>query len=481
MSKNLWPGLTLYGLVAVLGFLLIALASSPVVATETAANVSVYNAGENAPKDLVAVRSGIQNGSIAPAEEVYIDEYLLVVIESPRLADSMANGSGSPTDRFLSELAGPATFRLVQTNPTPMKNRKIARIGPKNTTVYRSGNSTFLLIDTGTLDFRYRTVNRSAEIFGSEEFAVEFGYDLPELPRGGTYDAASPVIDIDPYRGEFHTAGYWYEPLPPEWVEITVDVEIAPEHQLSVRIRTDGDRSRSVEVAVTGPPEIQSVWLDLREFEPGNDYVLELVHDGRVIDRFNGTVRTPQATISEASVVELANQTAVRMTATLSHGGKVQVLNESCEVLGTEWVEPGENQSVQVELWTRDGRPLRIENRSDAGLYIRSLRDLGASSAVYRVSSGTARIGFDGACDAPEPRATPTISQTPTAPSPASTDDPGAPISVSTDTGRENPSSPTQALSPETVTPGQPGFTFVIMLFAVLAIGLLARLIRDQE
>lgn len=383
-----------------------------VTAGHDGANVTVYASGATFG-DAAAVEAAIADGSLEPAAELVIGNTLVVAVDSPRLAETMAEGNGSTTARFLDALDGDAEFRIVQTNPSPNTNRKAASVGRENLTVHRNGTMTYALVETDELAFRYRSVDRSTRVYGGERFAVELGHHLPDISRGG-YEPAGPVVELHPFRAEFVTNGYWYEPLPPEWVELSVNVEVEPAKSLVARVTLWDGRTITRPVGPAEESGPNRVWTDLRDVEPGTAYALELVHDGEVVERYNGTVREPRATLSDATITEVEGGTAVDVTVSTSHGGKVQVLDESCDVVGTKWVEPGVDRRVTVELWNDDGERISRSVAED-GVLVRVARHRGASDALYRAPDPRATVGSDGGyCPASDRPSTPTTTPTPT-------------------------------------------------------------------
>lgn len=436
-------------------------------------NVTVYRTQDASFEDGRAVEAAIANGTLEPADDLVVGDTLVVAIDSPRLAEAMDAGDGSTTERFLDALSGDADFRLVQTNPTPMKNRKVASVGSANVTAHRNGTTTYALVETDDLAFRYRSVNRSARIHGGERFAVRFGYDLAELPRGE--DPAAPVVGFHPFRAQFDTNGYWYEPLPPEWVRLRVNVEIEPDESLLARVSLDDGRTIPAPVGSDHAPGPGRVWLDLRSVEPGTEYDLELVHDGTVVDRYNGTVREPRAALSNATLTWYGGGTAVGVTVSASHGGKVQVLDESCDVLGSTWIAPGGDRRVTVELWTEGGH--RVQFRPD--VLVRVARHRGASGALYRGTAGWTTADYDGGPCPPESRpSTPTPTPTSTAtPTPNATPPATPPPTVSpTATPTPPPTTATETVSPasgesgRTSGDGGSGFTLTTTLLGLVAL-----------
>ena len=172
-------------------------------AVEGGENTTVYRASNVTFESAEAIEGAITNGTVRPADQVALGDTLVVAIESERLADEMTTVNGSTTVRFFTVLDDDAEFRIIQTNPTPMKNRKLASIGPGNVTVHRNETTVYAVVETGNLTFRYRSVLREAQIHGGERFAVQFGYDLPDdWSRATTPE--SPIIEFQP-RSELTT------------------------------------------------------------------------------------------------------------------------------------------------------------------------------------------------------------------------------------------------------------------------------------
>lgn len=159
--------------------------------------VTVYRAWDATFETRESVEAAIANGTLESADTVTVGDTLVVVIESERLAETMANRSGSTTSRFFAALRGDAELRIIQTNPTPQKNRKVAVLGRENVTAFRNGTTVYAVVDTDELRFRYREANVTAEVFPENRFAVQFGYDLPDDWSRATVPE-SPIIEFQP-------------------------------------------------------------------------------------------------------------------------------------------------------------------------------------------------------------------------------------------------------------------------------------------
>jgi|GEM_PF-2243988 len=147
-------------------------------------NVTLYDAGNATLDGADGVESAIENGTVDPAGRVVVNDTLLVVIESERLASTMDGHDGSTTEAFVAALNGTADLYLVQTNPNTMVTRTFALVGPENATAYRDGTTVYALLDTNELWFRKKAADgmRTHDSFYGDEFAVDFGFDLYEPP-----------------------------------------------------------------------------------------------------------------------------------------------------------------------------------------------------------------------------------------------------------------------------------------------------------
>lgn len=454
---------------------LVLLGPAGAAAADGAGNVSVYHGPAAGFEDAEAVRRAIDAGGLEPAERVVTGEALVVAIHSERLASDLETRSGPPDERFFAVLeATDATFRLLQTDAATHSPPKLLQLGPSNVTVHRAGATTFVVVETGGVGVRYAYPDRHefppAELHGGERFAAEFGYGLPPVPDSGSavYEPAGPQFTLYHAAAEFSGFAYRYEPLAPETFVRTVRVNVPPDDALVVRLALDDDRRLTAPVRAEDFPAAERVWFDLRAVEPGTEYTLELVHDGTVVDGFSGTVREPRATVGDVSVVQLGEQSAVRVTAELSHGGTVRIRNAACERIGWARLEPGNRSRRTVELWRPSGEPLRIADPANYSLLVRAARERGATTALYPGQDATARRNADGLrCEPPEAAAPPdaAVLYAPAAPTPAS------PVVTTEPTVRTTAGSPTGSAS--TGTPGQPGFTLLAALasLALAALG----------
>lgn len=430
-------------------------------ATPDGATVNLYHAANVSFDDAADVEAAIADGTLEPADEVVVGERLVVAIGSDRLAESMADGDGSTTDRFLDALRGDAALRIAQTNPTPERPRKVASVGRENVTAYRAGTTTYAVVDTGALDLRYRgEANQPAPLWDGDRFAVTFGYDLEE------HDVSGPEFDLYTTAASVYTLDA-NDPLAPEVVDLSVMVNVDPDEAVVARLTLGESRRITATVEPVPWTGFQGVSLDLRDVEPGTGYTLELLHDGTVVDRYEGTVLEPRARLTNVTLTEvetehlvtrsgqrvtetITDHAAVNATVKLSHGGQVRVYDESCEKVGTERVEPGVETRLSVELWS-DGAPIRGRNASEYGVLVRAVRDVEQGDRVrYPGPDAETAVNVAGAeCRSTAPTPTETAPSTPP-------DDP-------TETGT--------SASPDggTATPGQPGFTGLAALVALLA------------
>lgn len=459
------------------------LASAPATAAaDDPGNVTVYRSADATYGSAAAVEAAVANGSLERTENLVIGETLVASVESERLAETMRAGTGTTTKRFLAALADDATFRLVQTNQGPQVSPLVATVGPSNVTAQRDGATTYVVVDTGELAFHHRGSGRASDLHGGERFAVRFGHDIEPLSR--TDDPAT-VVGLHDYESAFFTTGPAYEPLAPEWVQLTADVNVPPEESVVVRLTLDGERTRTATMPAEDIPGFGEVWLDLRDVEPGTPYVLELVHDGAVTDRYEGTVREPTATVETVTQTEVTAEVVVTTDdgqrekktiddhvalvadVSLSHGGKVQVFDADCDRLGTRWVDPDNETRVTVRLWDH-GEPLQgLEDGTTYRLHIRTVRPRGDGEVLYTNEDAATTIRGSWGCEAPIGPETPAPNATPSS---GTTGPSRSPTTAPPESPTRSPTAPphsTPSVDPTTV--GGPGFGLQVGVLALAA------------
>ncbi|QLD89722.1 PGF-CTERM sorting domain-containing protein [Natronomonas salina] len=416
----------------------LAVGTAPAAAAD--GDVSLYQAADDVD-DAADLEAAVADGSAAPAEKLVAGDGLGVVVESDRLASDLENRSGSTTERFFAALDGEADLRVVQADPASDRAAKRTRLGPENATVHRNGSTVYVLADTGGLTFE-RAGDDDGEpepLRDDERYAFTFGYDLDETAADG------PAVDLYTTPSEFNTGSTnWFAPLPPEEVRRSVTVNVEPEERHVARITLEDGREVTDAVGPVEWAEKPGVTLDLRDVEPGTDYTLELLHDGEVVDSYEGTVREPEATVTNVSVTVVNNWTAVNATANLSHGGEVRVVNEDGDRLGWSAVPPSAETHVSVRL-----------RGSAEELVVKPAREVGADERFY-AGSWTTIDASD--LEIRDPLASPT-------PTPMDT-------ATATPTGTATDASTASDASPEE---DQPGFGVGLGVVALLATALLAR------
>ena len=467
------------GLALVVLLILQAGPASGVVAAD-GGYVSLYRAQEATFDDAAAVEAAIANGTVEPPGGMLVGETLVVAVRSDRLAESMAVGNGSTTRRFLDAVDGEATFYFEQTNPTVERPAKVASVGSANATALRSGSTVYVLVDTGALAFRYGEDGEPTPVRDGDRFTAIFGYD------GDERATEPPEFALYGERAEFfdHRRN---EPLAPEVVNRTVVVNIEPDDSVVARLALEDDRTLVAPVEPVTWSGFQGVTFDLRDVEPGTDFTLELVHDGSVVERYRGTVAEPRARVTNATLTRvetdllvtkdgervtetIADHTAISATARLSHGGKLVVLDGSCEQVGVQWLDPGNETSVSIPLW-RGGEPVRARNASSFGVLVRAVRAEPTTETLYRGPSASTVAGSD--ADACRPTvATSTADpgdHTPPTGSPAGTSSTPPDRSSTTGGGRTSTADLAVGETSTTTALGQPGFTAMAALLAIVA------------
>ena len=471
------------GLLATAVLLLLALVgaaaagTAPAAAQDDVVDVSLYAAPDGSFDGASAVRAAIDAGRLEPADRVVVGDVLVVAIDSVRLADDLAAANGTTTERLFAVLEGNATLRVVQTDASTHSPPKLLALGPANVTAHRDGATTYAVVDTAALDVRYAYPERhrfgDATLYGGERFAVEFGYHLEPVPVSGSSSGpfVGPAFRLVLTHGEFTWDTHRDAPLPPEVVSRQVRVEVPPDDSAVVRLQVGDGRTVSYPLDLGALPGNDRVWFDLRGVEPGTPYALALVHDGEVVDGYEGVVREPRASLRDPTLTaidaEVEGQAALHVTARLSHGGELHVLDETCDRVGWARLPAGEPTRARLVLWRPSGEPLPLEAVQGEPLVVRAIREAGATTPRYEGPAATASLagGTDLSCGPSESIVTPPDGAPVVLPRPTD----GASVSTApspTPDETPHPMTPGDGTS----TPGQPGFTPLTMLAGLLAL-----------
>lgn len=411
------------------------------------ATISLYHTEadlDDAEEVQAAITNGtaVEAGTTAPAERVVLGDHLVVVIESGQLARRVDARDGTPTDGFFAVLDRDPQLHVHQLNYRQLYGPKVLPVGPQNTTVYRAGNTTYAVVETGSVDVdRPQSDGRNRErIEGGDEFVVEIATNASTAPSEG------PQFEV--VRNESTFVDGQYAPLPPAETRVAVRTYVEAdddEHLLSVDIDDGREITAPVDASVDEYSDESTVRIDLRDVEAGTGYTLELVHDGSVVDSVTGTVQEPNATLSDVRITEADGERRLNLTATLSHGGQVVTATADGERRATRRIQPGNETELSIPV-VRGDTVLVPEDG-----YIRVLRPDGT---VY--PDGVYELGAQGA-----PLRTPTASRTPT-PTPDGEQDPN-PTQGTTGAGTED----------------QPGFGAAVAALALSVAVLAGRRSRD--
>lgn len=371
-----------FGLV-IAAVLLVSLGS---VATATGSatgveDVTLYPTEEADYEDAHEIETAIENDSLGPATRMVVGETLVVEIESERLGNDLAERNGTKTERFFAALEDDADLSVYQTNPTTEIPPKVLRVGPANTTVYRNGSRTYLAIQTGNVTVGYDPPQDESvaepDIHRGETFAVTFGYGIEDQTRG-------PAIEFQPIEAELFGD---VNPLAPEVVNRSVAVRIRPETNVTVRATLEDGTTVTDEPSPVTWSGFDQVTFDLRGVEPGTNYTIEVVHDGDVIERRNGTVREPVASLGNPVIEETDERgIAARLlvNASLSHGGLVIVEDENGQLVGTKRVAPGAEIRPSIPLIPRTES---VESFDTDELHLRAVRETPPGETTYEDSA----------------------------------------------------------------------------------------------
>jgi hypothetical protein len=352
-------------------------AATSAAATDTE-NVSLYVTNTADFDGGKEVEAAIEDGQVDPADELVVGETLVVAIDSERLANDLAERDGSTTERFFDTIDDGGVFFLVQTNPTTMRSAKALRIGPKNATVYRSETTTYVSIATGEVDVSWKPAQNestiSPQLRGDERFVVRFGHD----EETATTSDAEVVFQV--VEAQFYGS---YDPLAPEVVNRSVAVHVEPEEEVIVRATLEDGSTRTDEPTPVPWSGLPGITLDFSDVEPGTAYTIELLHDAEVVDRRNGTVREPEASLRDPTATLVGDDVyaaRLNLTVELSHGGVVRVLDGDGVQVGVGSVSPGNETELSIGLRYRDDS---VSDFDPDELWVQALRDASTGNTPY--------------------------------------------------------------------------------------------------
>lgn len=440
-ERDAWVGVLLTAVAAVaLVVAGLGAVTAPAAADETE-NVSMYTTDRPGFDDADGVERAIADGTLEEADELVVGATIVVAVDSGRLASDLEARNGSATERFFAALEDDAVLHLVQTNPTTMRPAKAIRLGPDTTTVHRSGNTTYVSVRTGDVepswDPRQDDSVSDPRLRGGERFAVRYGH------ANRSVETSDAVVEVWEAEAELYGV---YDPLAPELVNRSVAVRVDPDEEVLVRVTLDDGSTRTAEPEPVPWSGFRGFTVDLRDVDPGTGYTLEVVHDGEAVDRRNGTVREPAATLADPTVSPADGDdyaARLNLTAALTHGGTVVVTDGDGDRVGIGNVPPGAETDLSIGL--RHDADAAAEFGATE-LEIRAVRDTATGTRPYPGPETTTTIAVDD-------------------PAWTSTDAPTSPTGTAPDTGGEGGPTDDQG----------PGFGVASLAAAVAGFGLLLR------
>lgn len=401
---------------------------APTSAGDPIENVTVYDANGAQFDDAESIEAAIKNGSIQPARRVLVETNVVVAIRSERLATELQDAESSKTDGLFEGLAN-GSVSLRQINSGSDVPAKYTRLSQSNATVYGNEMWTYIVLETPELEF-YR---------GSGEYRVETTVDSGDaFVAAVEYESATPAKS-QPFK-LFETPAEvfaWdrFDPLPPAVVEWGVRINIPPTTAANATMRLEDGRTATTRIQPNESTGWDTIRFDLRNVANGTNYTMRVIHDGTVVNRLQGTVTTAKATLENVSVRNRTDGLAIRLDATLSHGGSVVLRNEyGWKIDEASVAGAGNKSSVAIH---------RDSLLTDELILVASLPD--PASGYYRNPESRIRVFPDNetAVGDASPPPTPDPAPIPTTPS---TPDPTKPP---TDNRTDVP--------PPTATPGSTG------------------------
>lgn len=309
---------------------------APASAAEPGDNVTIYHTNESDFDGAAAVESSIENGPAHSAESMLVNETLILAIESRRLAADLDDRSGTPTERFFAALDGEAELGAKEGVLAPNTVVSDVSVPQEKATVYRSGTTTFLIIDPSNLRTSYGDEKKRPVSAGVLRFA--FGYDqtgdLDDWPR----------VSLREERAHFSDD---VRKLPTATTEIRFDVDVTPVNTVDVHLHLGTGETRT---KTFDSESLHWASFDLSDVPNGTSYRLELVHDGTTIETQSGQVTDLEATVEDVRFLEQGNESVLNATATLSHGGDIYVLDDHGDQHARTDLSPGDRTELTVRL-----------------------------------------------------------------------------------------------------------------------------------
>jgi len=350
-----------------IGCLLIILVSTAAISAqpsdEKPGTLSVYQSGQQDFADGEAVQTAINERSVKPAETVIANNALVVEIESEQLINALESYNGSTTERFLTATTGNETaieFRIRQPAGTEGIER-IAHLGIDNTTVYRTGQTAYVVVEPDAVTFELSHSSESTSVDPEGMVYALFGYE-------GTY--VSTEFRIVPQAATFEHPSAADEVVPPAVIHRPIRIFAPPED--SVRVRATFEDGKSIMVRPNWTPRFRTVdlSLNLSEVAPGTEYTLELLHNGEIVDRRTGTVVKPEATLHE---IQLIDDGTMMVRVALSHGGTLTVRDDGGQVIAEQNVSSGNETELLISLPDDLRPPIHVSSagnsQSDIQMY----------------------------------------------------------------------------------------------------------------
>jgi len=432
------------------------------VSANNTANVTLYYAETAEFPNVTALEAGIEEGEVKQAERMLIGETLVIEIESERLAADLEAGNGSTTERFFDVLAEDADLGILQHPETvdPHYAPWELHPDPAHVTVYRTRNTTYVTVpldsageDGEEATFEIRDGDRRISTAHPRRFVVAFSY---EVAFGPGEDEELWLSPDDHPSMELHPKPILTFDPPlnyPSWSLVGPDVvtgtgRFAITRNFTARAVFDDGITINTTVTPTPDSEIVEFDLDFRDAGPGSSFTLELLHDGTVFEQHNGTVQEPSASLSKPQVRAVGDDDEsflLQVTAFLSHGGAVDVVDETGESLTVVEVEPGEQADRSIQLPDEE-----LRERQPSELRVRALQGVTYERIPYDAENATRTVDVSARdWGADTPTATPSATATPT---PTPTPEPDSTPTDVTPTPTE--ATPSTQADPTATVPG---------------------------
>lgn len=351
----------------------------PVSADNSIDNVTVYSADVEGFDSTSEIESAIENGTLEVREAFLRESTLVVAIESHELAAEVQRGNGTTTERFFEAMAD-GRFLIGQTDNYMERDPIVIRLGPANATAYAGTERVYVGLDES--EFQYVRDLEDRHPVDTPRTSAEFVVDVR---YNGTAEAAfSQLFRLIDEQAAFSDSQR-FDALPSAVFSRTVEISQSTNERVEVVLNLDDGTTYYRTIDANEADSSGTIYLDLRNVSEGTPYTIRLRYDGDVIDERRGRVVDEVAVAKNVTVSHQSDALELTFDATLSHGGRIEVLNDRGRLVSPDWAEgttnlhPGRTRRVR----------LVFESPGAAALTVVTVRDVSSVCCRYDNAGGS--------------------------------------------------------------------------------------------